>query len=115
MIILIVGLKLPLDSLALFQEIPPAHRPHWPGQSPQNPETNLFLASTKFTNVLSGTNSLSYIAKVLLCHFFSHPNVIVPVENLWRQNISLPCLFLSPISHVRSVILISNVHNFYNF
>ena len=42
MIILNVGLKLPLDSLALFQGIPPAHRPHWPGQSPQNPETNLF-------------------------------------------------------------------------
>ena len=37
----------PLDSLARSQETPPAHRPHWPSQSPQNPVGNLSLFSLK--------------------------------------------------------------------
>ena len=41
----------PLDSLARSQETPPAHRPHWPSQSPQNPVGNLshFCANKDLT------------------------------------------------------------------
>ena len=93
----IVQLKIhtiPWDSHARSQETPPAYRPHWRGQSPQNP----------VEDVLSSPGDRKTFSFVL----FSHPYVIVPVENLRGQNIPLTVLFLPTIAHVGSVILIQN-------
>ena len=119
----------PLDSLARSPETPPAHRPHWPSQSPQNPVGNLshFCANKDLTQrgknphckqstfgtllshpnvIVTVENSIGNTVQKYFGTFFSHPNIIVTVENLGRQNISLPFLFLATISHVGSVILI---------
>ena len=87
---------IPWDSHARSQETPPAYRPHWRGQSPQNPVEDVLSSP--------GDRKLS--------PFFSHPYVIVPVENLRGQNIPLTVLFLPTIAHVGSVILIQNCKMF---
>ena len=59
----------PSDSLARSPKTPPAHRPHWPSQSPQNPVGNLshFCANKDLTQ------RGKIAAKVLLGHFALTP------------------------------------------
>ena len=79
----------PLGSPALFQGTPLTHRPHLPGRSLQNPFKK------------------SYFSDIVCCWFLlTHPYIIVPVENLGRQNVSLTVLLLTTIPHIRPVILV---------